>query len=50
MYENVVLGKLRLKGKVALGVKGDGIRKKKKPKKLFDNLSQPVRNGYLSLG
>lgn len=48
-YENVVVGKLRLKGK-ALGVKGDGMKKKKKPKKQFDNFSQLVREDDLSSG
>ncbi|XP_038897245.1 protein FAM32A-like [Benincasa hispida] len=48
-YENVVMGKLRIKGK-ALGVKGDGIRKKKKPRKQFDNFSQLVRGDDLSSG
>lgn len=41
-YENVVVEKLRLKGK-ALGVKGDGIRKKKKQKKRIDEFSRLVR-------
>lgn len=48
-YENVVVGKLRLKGK-ALGVKGGGIRRKKKPKRQFDHVSQPVREDDLSSG
>lgn len=46
-YDNVVVEKLRLKGKAALGVKGDGIRKKKKQKqkqkKRIDGFSQLVR-------
>lgn len=36
-YENVVIGKLRLKGK-ALDVKAGGITKKKKQKKHYDQL------------
>ncbi|KAK9734130.1 hypothetical protein RND81_04G116800 [Saponaria officinalis] len=38
-YENVVGGKLKLKGK-ALDVKSSGIRKKKKQKKLYEEVSE----------
>lgn len=48
-YENVVVGKLRPKGK-ALGVRGDGISKKKKSKKQFNNFSQAMREDDLSSG
>ncbi|XP_009759886.1 uncharacterized protein LOC107805297 [Nicotiana tabacum] len=38
-YENVVAGRLRLKGK-ALGVKSSGIKKKKKHKHQYDLVTQ----------
>ncbi|KAL3818408.1 hypothetical protein ACJIZ3_004313 [Penstemon smallii] len=42
-YENVVAGKLRLKGR-ALDVRGRIIRKKKKPKRGYDQLSRALGN------
>lgn len=38
-YDNVVGGKLKLKGK-ALDVKSGGVKKKKKQKKQFDEVSE----------
>ncbi|XP_021720305.1 protein FAM32A-like [Chenopodium quinoa] len=38
-YDNVIVGKLKLKGK-ALDVKTGGIKKKKKQKKLYDEVSE----------
>lgn len=40
-YENVIGGKLKLKGK-ALDVKSGGVKKKKKQKKHRDEVSQVV--------
>lgn len=40
-YENVFVGKLRLKGK-ALDVRTGGVGKKKKHKKQFDQISHAV--------
>lgn len=45
-YDNVVGGKLKLKGK-ALDVKAGGVKKKKKQKKQYDQISQAV-DGELS--
>ncbi|KAF8389447.1 hypothetical protein HHK36_026142 [Tetracentron sinense] len=42
-YENVVGGKLKLKGK-ALDVKAGGIKKKKKHRKHYDRISQDLEN------
>ncbi|XP_051118425.1 uncharacterized protein LOC127242775 [Andrographis paniculata] len=42
-YENVVGGKLKLKGK-ALDVKAGGMKKKKKQKKQYEQISQAVEN------
>ncbi|KAK9281070.1 hypothetical protein L1049_003963 [Liquidambar formosana] len=42
-YENVVGGKLKLKGK-ALDVKAGGLKKKKKHKKNYDQISQVIDN------
>ncbi|CAA0829529.1 Unknown protein [Striga hermonthica] len=42
-YENVVGGKLKLKGK-ALDVKAGGMKKKKKQKKQFEQISQAVES------
>lgn len=42
-YENVVGGKLKLKGK-ALDVKAGGLKKKKKQKKHYDQTSQVTGN------
>ena len=47
-YENVVGGKLKLKGK-ALDVKAEGMKKKKKHKKHYDQLSQ-ISENELSTG
>ncbi|KAF5953181.1 hypothetical protein HYC85_011125 [Camellia sinensis] len=47
-YENVVGGKLKLKGK-ALDVKAGGVKKKKKQKKHYDEISQ-VNENELSAG
>ena len=47
-YENIVGGKLKLKGK-ALDVKAGGLKKKKKHKKHFDQISQ-VSENELSAG
>ncbi|XP_052174872.1 uncharacterized protein LOC127789863 isoform X2 [Diospyros lotus] len=47
-YENVVGGKLKLKGK-ALDVKAEGMKKKKKHKKHYDQLSQ-ISENELSAG
>lgn len=41
VYENVVAGKLKLKGK-ALDVKPGGIKKKKKKKKIIRDLSDQI--------
>lgn len=45
-YENVVAGRLRLKGK-ALGVKSSGIKKKKKHKHQYDLVTQVTGNDQL---
>lgn len=42
-YDNVVVGKLKLKGK-ALDVKAGGMKKKKKQKKQFEQISQAVES------
>ncbi|KAF6156661.1 hypothetical protein GIB67_017797 [Kingdonia uniflora] len=42
-YENVVGGKLKLKGK-ALDVKTGGLKKKKKHRKRYDQISQVIEN------
>lgn len=42
-YENVVGGKLKLKGK-ALDVKAGGVKKKKKQKKQFERISEVTEN------
>lgn len=42
-YDNVIAGKLRLKGK-ALDVKSSGIKKKKKHKNQYDLVSQVTGN------
>ncbi|KAH6776835.1 7-dehydrocholesterol reductase-like protein [Perilla frutescens var. hirtella] len=42
-YENVVGGKLKLKGK-ALDVKAGGVKKKKKHKKQYEEISQAVES------
>ena len=42
-YENVVGGKLKLKGK-ALDVKAGGVKKKKKNKKHQDQISEVTEN------
>lgn len=42
-YENVVGGKLKLKGK-ALDVKAGGVKKKKKNKKRQDQISEVTEN------
>lgn len=42
-YENVVGGKLKLKGK-ALNVKPGGLKKKKKQKKHYDQVSEVLEN------
>ncbi|KZV27528.1 hypothetical protein F511_04579 [Dorcoceras hygrometricum] len=42
-YDNVVTGKLKLKGK-ALDVKATGIKKKKKQKKDYEQIPQAVEN------
>lgn len=48
-YENVVCGKLKLKGK-ALDVKSGGVKKKKKPKHHYDHESQTGGNEHPSGG
>ncbi|GAB4849939.1 hypothetical protein Ancab_029239 [Ancistrocladus abbreviatus] len=48
-YDNVVGGKLKLKGK-ALGVKSGGIKKKKKNKRQYDEISQVKENENLEGG
>ena len=42
-YDNVIGGKLKLKGK-ALVVKAGGLKKKKKHKKQYDQSSEVVEN------
>ena len=42
-YDNVIEGKLKLKGK-ALDVKAVGLKKKKKRKKQYDRSSEVVEN------
>ncbi|KAL8458891.1 hypothetical protein ACS0TY_036404 [Phlomoides rotata] len=42
-YDNVVVGKLKLKGK-ALDVKAGGMKKKKKQKKQYEQISQVVES------
>ena len=42
-YDNIVGGKLKLKGK-ALDVKAGGVKKKKKNKKNHDQISQVTEN------
>ncbi|KAL5726094.1 hypothetical protein ACHQM5_009164 [Ranunculus cassubicifolius] len=42
-YDNVVVGKLKLKGK-ALDVKAGGLKKKKKHKKQYDRISDVIEN------
>lgn len=42
-YENVIGGKLKLKGK-ALDVKAGGVKKKKKQKKQHDQISEAVES------
>uniref|UniRef100_A0A5B7B7D2 Protein FAM32A-like n=1 Tax=Davidia involucrata TaxID=16924 RepID=A0A5B7B7D2_DAVIN len=49
VYENVVGGKLKLKGK-ALDVKTGGVKKKKKNKKHHDQSSQVTENELLAGG
>lgn len=44
-YDNVVGGKLKLKGK-ALDVKVGGVKKKKKVKKHHDQISQDMENEH----
>lgn len=44
-YENVVGGKLKLKGK-ALDVKAAGMKKKKKQKKQIEQISQVVESEF----
>lgn len=44
-YENVVGGKLKLKGK-ALDVKAGGMKKKKKQKKQYEQISQAVESEF----
>ncbi|KAK8925901.1 hypothetical protein KSP39_PZI018174 [Platanthera zijinensis] len=46
-YENIVTGKLKLKGK-ALDVKSGGVKKKKKLKHHYDNESQTGENEHPS--
>ncbi|PIA43831.1 hypothetical protein AQUCO_01800106v1 [Aquilegia coerulea] len=48
-YENVVVGKLKLKGK-ALDVKAGGLKKKKKHKKHHDRSSEVIENDLLTGG
>ncbi|KAB1207402.1 Protein FAM32A-like [Morella rubra] len=48
-YENVVAGKLKLKGK-ALDVKAGGVKKKKKNKKHQDQISKEVTENELPAG
>ena len=48
-FENVVGGKLKLKGK-ALDVKAGGIKKKKKPKKDYEQNSQVTETNDLPAG
>ncbi|XP_044496201.1 protein FAM32A-like [Mangifera indica] len=43
-YDNVVTGKLKLKGK-ALDVKAGGVKKKKKHKKTNDEITNAIDNG-----
>lgn len=43
-YDNVVSGKLKLKGK-ALDVKAGGMKKKKKQKKQYEQISQAAEDG-----
>lgn len=45
-YENVIGGKLKLKGK-ALDVKAGGVKKKKKQKKQHDQISEAVESECL---
>lgn len=45
-YDNVVVGKLKLKGK-ALDVKAGGMKKKKKQKKQYEQISQAVEGKAL---
>ncbi|OVA19236.1 Protein of unknown function DUF1754 [Macleaya cordata] len=47
-YENVVGGKLKLKGK-ALDVKAGGLKKKKKQKKQYDRIAE-IKENELSTG
>ncbi|XP_077217262.1 7-dehydrocholesterol reductase-like protein [Tasmannia lanceolata] len=47
-YENVVKGKLKLKGK-ALDVKAGGMKKKKKPKHQYEQMSQ-IEDNELKTG
>lgn len=44
-YENVIGGKLKLKGK-ALDVKAGGVKKKKKQKKQHDQISEAVESEF----
>lgn len=44
-FDNVVGGKLKLKGK-ALDVKAGGMKKKKKQKKQFEQVSQAVESEF----
>ena len=48
-FENVVGGKLKLKGK-ALDVKAGGLKKKKKHKKYYDQISQVNENELSATG
>lgn len=44
-YDNVIGGKLKLKGK-ALDVKAGGVKKKKKQKKQLDQVSEAVESEF----
>lgn len=47
-YENVIGGKLKLKGK-ALDVKAGGVKKKKKQKKQLEQISEAVESEFSAL-